>query len=407
MIYIYDLLKTLKIITKNIWRDRRRSFLTISAIAFASFIILVIWGFVSFMIWGMGSMARNWEYGHIQIASPEYFQGRYDTENLISEESEEMIIEHIIEMDNFDYYNQRYYVPCILQNGQYSVNATAVFGMPDAEMLMTPFISQGEILSFYPANELILGESMSEHLNVEIGGSIQITIPMDNNIYTSAMSCHALYNNPVFEDNQIVFSNIDYLPEITGQSQPNVIIIYLRDTNSLEQVQTELTELLANTGLEVKNHEELSVFYRQAGDMFETGVAVFLVVLVFVLFFNINNSVNMIIMDREKEIGTLRSIGTSRIEIVRNIVLELFFVGIIGSALGWIGAELVKMVTSAGQFYLPPAPGQSDVTPIMVKFSFQQGLLIFTIFACFAAISSVFPAIRASRMNIANSLRNG
>lgn len=111
----------------------------------------------------------------------------------------------------------------------------------------------------------------------------------------------------------------------------------------------------------------------------------------FVGAFLILNSFNMTVLQRMREIGMLRTIGTTRGMVVRSVMVEALALGVIGTVLGLalgigLAAGLIRMVGSIG---LPVGTLQlsaSDVTVAVVL-----GLAV-------TAAGALYPAARASRV---------
>ncbi|MGV8075629.1 MAG: ABC transporter permease [Syntrophobacteraceae bacterium] len=106
------------------------------------------------------------------------------------------------------------------------------------------------------------------------------------------------------------------------------------------------------------------------------------------------------VANRTSEIGTLRALGFQRRAIVASFLFESLFLGIIGGCTGLFFASFMQLLTIstvnfqtfselAFKFTLTPA-----VTLQSLGFAVVMGLL-----------GGVLPAIRASRMNIVESLR--
>jgi putative ABC transport system permease protein len=171
----------------------------------------------------------------------------------------------------------------------------------------------------------------------------------------------------------------------------------------MEQVNAFIAE--HNLALEVKSWDQLAVYYKQIIAMF-TGILL-VVALIFgiIVVFNISNTMYMIINERTREIGTLRAIGNSRFEIMRLMLLEGLFMGIIGAAAGTLLAlVLIPAINSLG-LSLPPGPGQDDPTPIhlMADLAVIVPVIVGTIGV--TLWSSILPAFRATRLKIVDALR--
>jgi putative ABC transport system permease protein len=112
-----------------------------------------------------------------------------------------------------------------------------------------------------------------------------------------------------------------------------------------------LTDALTRQGLdvEIKTWDELSLLYSKVKEMFDI-IFLFIFVIVFIIaMMSVINTISMAVMERTKEIGTLRALGVKRNGIVRLFALESAMLGMLGSMLGisltlisWLIVEILK-----------------------------------------------------------------
>ena len=121
----------------------------------------------------------------------------------------------------------------------------------------------------------------------------------------------------------------------------------------------------------------------------------------------IANTMLMATFERTREIGILKAVGATEPQIVRLFLLEASLIGLVGAVLGlvfgWLAVQvgntvlLTMLAQQPAAGLLPPAgvlatPGW--VPPVVVAFAWL-----------IAAGAGLYPALRASRLNIATALR--
>jgi putative ABC transport system permease protein len=125
-------------------------------------------------------------------------------------------------------------------------------------------------------------------------------------------------------------------------------------------------------------------------------------VALFVGSFVIANSLSITIAQRTRELATLRTVGASRRQILRSIVIEALVVGVLASVIGlFVGLALAKGLFSlfdAVGFTLPNS-GLTFATRTIV-FSLVVGILV-------TLLASLRPAIRATRVPPIAAVREG
>jgi len=154
----------------------------------------------------------------------------------------------------------------------------------------------------------------------------------------------------------------------------------------------------------LKKWIDLASYYLQVRNMF-SGIFLFLGLIVF--FMVLMASVNTLLMamfERTREIGTMLAMGTPRGWIVSLFMLEATLTGILGAVAGVAGGNLLGVVINASGLHMPPPPGLT--VPILFHVlhlpSLMIGSSLIVIFSL--AFASILPAIRASRLQIAEAL---
>lgn len=245
------------------------------------------------------------------------------------------------------------------------------------------------VLREHPYSVLI-GTRLARELNIDLGaGRTQLVldgIPMtvtgvvvdnvDSSAVTTAVVMHpetaaALDLLPegrsllIDLDDADVEAVASYLPVALRASSPDSVRI------SFEPSPARLTEsLLANSaGL----------------------VNLLTAIMTVVTAFSIMTTMGIAIMERRREIGVARALGTRRAEIGRRFLLEAAFLGAVGSVIGFLAGTLICAVASAWL-------GWGFVLPTALLLLPLAGTLV-------GAASGAWPALQATRVDPAELLR--
>jgi len=134
------------------------------------------------------------------------------------------------------------------------------------------------------------------------------------------------------------------------------------------------------------------------------GAFVVLCLIILVAAFNIVSSLIMIVMEKTREIGILKSMGATASGIMRIFLLEGTIVGLIGTALGsLIGFVICYLQETLGIVRLPSDIYMIDKLPVKMQSLDFIVIAIAAIFLCLAA--SVYPAYRASKLEPVEAIR--
>lgn len=139
---------------------------------------------------------------------------------------------------------------------------------------------------------------------------------------------------------------------------------------------------------------------------------IILSLIVLVAAFNIISALIMIVMEKSKDIAILKSMGATSRSIMKIFIYQGLIVGVIGTFLGCIAGLLVALnlqkvslfvekifhfkILPGDVYYLSELPSQVNYGDVFV-------IIIGTLIVCF--LSTIYPSLRASRLDPAEALR--
>ena len=189
----------------------------------------------------------------------------------------------------------------------------------------------------------------------------------------------------------------------------NTINVQLKSPDDIDKVAQGMEQFFAQNGLdlEVIKLSDFNPQIQKVIGMFSVIFAFVSMIIGLIAIFTVSNTMTMSIMERFNEIGTLRSMGLRRSGVRTYFLLEGSIIGIFGATLGVALAIIVtSIINSIGLMWTPPNVSQptqlvfnlTDNIPLIV------GVWIFLVII--SIISSILPAIRASKMPIVDALRH-
>jgi putative ABC transport system permease protein len=241
-------------------------------------------------------------------------------------------------------------------------------------------------------NEVKVLDSWAESNGIEAGDTIRVAAPTG----IAELEVAGLFrfgNNVQFGGEGFGSMPLEAARPILGKRQGYdeiEIIVEGHGPAAVDGVQKDLEAQLGR-GVEVKTPQ-------QRGDEVQEQIQALNVILYFfagmALFvggFLIFNSFNMTVLQRMREIGMQRTLGATRSMIVRSVLLEAAFLGLVGAALGLglgvaLGYALIELMKA-----IDFPVGQLELTPIAPIAAVVTGL--FT-----AVLGALNPARRAGRI---------
>jgi len=281
------------------------------------------------------------------------------------------------------------------QNGQGGI--VLYMGIDDSYLKLKPWVKfrSGGWFSGAQADEAIIGYEAAE-LEQRVPGD-QIFIPNLNKV----LKVVGIFERTGTQDDGIV-----YLPLKSSQRIFNLpdkltgIGIKLKDIGSLSAFEEALYN---EPGIQVISMAEVkgTIFNLISSAKVMTNSVAIIAILIAVI--GVVNTILMSVFERTKEIGVMKAIGASRLDIFRIIWLETTLICVIGGFLGDIfaifGAQAVEYIL---RHILPYAPGGKLVliTPILLTGSFIGAIVM-------GLIAGIYPAFRASSMRPVEAIRLG
>ena len=211
-------------------------------------------------------------------------------------------------------------------------------------------------------------------------------------------------------DNSFVMMHFEQARSLLyGDSQEaTALMLQVVDPAMVDAVKTRVAEVLNGAGLDLSVYHltEVDPTFDRIFGMFSFIFVVVAIVLSIVIVFTIVNTISMTIVERVKEIGTIRALGFRKGFVRALFLTESTLIGVIGAAVALGGAIIVSnMVNAAGLQWTPP----SNATPLTVQLMvldnpiFAAAVVGTLITIAFAA--AVLPTFKAARLNIVESLQ--
>ena len=402
----------LKIALRNITRHRLRSLLSIGMIAGAVCSIVLFRGFTDFSLQALKRIAAENQYGNMQIAAEKYWspgkenrkERMFNLSELTKLQATHTEIEHL--SGRLSFFG-------LVSNSDLSVGAKMIgidiIGEPQFKKSMR--ILDGQFFNDNTAKEAMIGGLLAKQMNVKPGDNITVlTNTIDGVMNAMDLTVSGIYTAGIDEiDGQVI-----YLPLPVTQTildTPNIDIAVLKfkqlplAEKNLNQINNELKTISdSKIKLHARSWRELAVLFRQVDQFYGVQNRLIEAILLALMFLGILNTISMTVVERTGEIGTLRSLGESRKDIVSQFVLESILLGIVGVISGIVLSLVTIQVVSAANI-MTEMPGASVAFKIVINFLFSAVLYASCLAMCTTVIATLIPAMRASQKDIVDALR--
>jgi putative ABC transport system permease protein len=137
--------------------------------------------------------------------------------------------------------------------------------------------------------------------------------------------------------------------------------------------------------------------------MFDMIFSFILAIVLTIVVMSVTNAMSMSVVERTREIGTLRAIGLRRAGVVKLFVTEALLLVGIGCAAGLLLTLLVRLGVNAAHISYTPPNGTGRV-PLLVGLDAGKMIFTFIVLGALGLVAALFPARRAARRPVTESL---
>ncbi len=224
----------------------------------------------------------------------------------------------------------------------------------------------------------------------------------------NAMDIHinGTYNTGIADTNdKFIKVPFSFAQSFYDTKKADSVVLLLDHWQNTDIVKAELAETLSShhIAVEFKTWKELSLFYKSVRNMFDL-IFLFIFTIVFIIvIMSTTNTMGMAVIERTREIGTLRALGLKRRGISFLFAAEGGLLGLGGCIFGLCIHTLVwAIIDYTRPSYIPP--GNSSPVPLMVDFLPQSLMVLIVFMTGLALLSAILPARRAAKQNVVQSL---
>jgi putative ABC transport system permease protein len=404
--------KFLLLAFRNVFRNRRRTVMTLLMVGGGVAGLLLVGGFFAFMFRGLRESTIHNGLGHIQIFTAEHF--RRDEVHVLDTGISDwrQVAATVRAADHVRGVAPRIEFYGMLSNG---VKSSVFMGSavnPDAErdMGFSPRLASGRDLAANSNGEIeaLVGTGVARSMSVKVGDGLTIlAVTADGALNGIDVQIVGIVNTGFRDlDDRYLRITLPAAQRLLQSDRVTNLVVGLDRTENTDAVAAGFTPRLRGLSqqMTMKKWIDLAAYYNQVRTLF-SGIFLFLGIIVFFMVLMASvNTILMAMMERTREIGTMLAMGTPRRWIIALFMLEATITGILGAAVGVAVGNLLGVALNASGLHLPPPPGLSVQMSFRVLHvpALMLGSSILVIVSL--AIASILPAVRASRLQIAEAL---
>jgi putative ABC transport system permease protein len=352
----------------NTLRNRRRSLVTVAIAALGTAAILLAGGFALYTYQGLAESAAHTT-GHLIIGRAAQFEQEEDTPLQHGLDDWTDLKTRLLADPAVRQVLPRVEFSGLVSNGDKSVVMMAVGIDPDAEFAIKgPFLSvqAGQVLDNHQSGAIMLGDKLARSLKAAPGASLTLLAT------TSAGALNALdvtvagvVSTGIPElDARLVYTDVGTAQRLLGSTRVSSLGVFLDRMDATDAAQARLQAVWP--ALKVLSWLDQATFYRSVKALYNRIFGALGLIIGVIVVFVVTNAMAMAIIERTREIGTLRALGTLPGQLTRSLALEGLLLGGVGALLGALVALAVSVGLLIFPVEMPPPPGRSTGYPLQI-----------------------------------------
>ncbi len=421
---------------RNLWRNKRRTYLTIAAISLGLAVLITMVSFMEGMMEMMLDQIARSSAGHIQVHHPDYLEKK--SANLFMEDGER-ITDVVAAVPGVTAISTRMlFSATIRSNLSSTVRVVQVMAVdPEREREFSALVDkvvEGGFVTPPPDSLLpdapervkrkkgiLIGTKLAAQLNVSIGSKVRV----DCAGFKGATTAAAFYVTGILHtgtdsfDKGIVFVALRDLQEATGAGDViHELTLMAQGTQDLTALSMQIQEALTQAGFQkeavlVQPWYDVMPEIKQMIEMSGAWSGVLYLMMMIVLSAGILTTMYMVVFERTREFGVQLALGTRPSRLFGGIMLEAVFIALLSATIGLaLGALSVAYISTRG----------IDLSSFMAGFEFAGAFVdniyrgavgpkVFvepTLVVVFGTVlCALWPSLKVARMKAIDAIKQG
>jgi len=324
---------------RNLWRNRRRTLITVASIVFA----IVFANVMDSLMLGVNnqmteSMVGVYS-GHFQIQQEEYWEDKSLHNSFIPSKN----LVNILESDSaLKGYTYRLEGVALAASNDLTRGALVVGIDHQREKKVTGFekkLIEGKYFSD-GNNQAIIGKGLAEKMNISLGDEVVLIGEGYHGVSAAdkyKVSGIIRLGSPDLDNNVVILKLEDAQFLYGAYDRVTSIPIFLKSTKSQEQVILELTDKL-DANFTARPWQDMMPMVTQSLGLIDAMRVITVVLLYILISFSILGTIIMMTHERTKELQILLAIGMQKKKMKFMVIMETVLMALFGSVLGFLAS---------------------------------------------------------------------
>ncbi|HET9057564.1 MAG TPA: FtsX-like permease family protein [Chitinophagaceae bacterium] len=396
---------------RNIWRNKMRSLVIMMSVIIGLFAGIMVLALYKGMLQGRVKTVIYAEVGHIQIHDSN-FKKDYEPSYILKNGDD--ILTQLKKIPQIKSIALRSITQGMLSTttGSAGIQINGIVSESENEVSqLSKKIIEGKGFDPRKKNEALIGKKLADKMKLKLNSKLVLTfIDSSANLVSGAFRVAAIFqsdNAPLDERNIYVRQNeLNDLLSIAGNYHEIAVILDKNQNTEIikQQLQKQFPDKSIESWREISPETDLMV------NTVDVYSYIIIIIILFALAFGIINTMLMAILERTREIGMMTALGLNKLKMFLLVLVETIFLTIAGTPLGLMISWLI--INYYNKHGLDLSGMGKDLmssfgfsTIIYPEFPIEKIISVMLIVIITALLSSLFPAIKALKLQPVEALR--
>ena len=266
-------------------------------------------------------------------------------------------------------------------------------------------------MSAVPNHEAMLGKGLTRRLKAKLGDEVVIVSQgadgsIANDLYTIT---GIVDSGNELEDQAAFYLHIkDAQDLLVLDGRAHEIAIVSVSVRRLDELADRIKRAIDRPELSVETWRQFARSFYDAMRADQQGAWISILIIIMLVAFGVLNTVLMNVLERTREYGLLRAVGTNPGQIFVLVLVEVFFMAVMSVFFAFFVSYALNYVLSFKGVPLPVSIDYGGVTfsNMYTEINTRSFVIPFLSVVFSALVVSVFPALKAARTQPAAAMRS-
>lgn len=358
----------LRLAWRNIWRHKRRTWLTAGAIAFAAILIVFIIPIQEGGYAQMIDLSLRIFPGHAQVQAPGY-QEKPQIRKTVPDARK--LAERLRQSGHYKAVSVRAQGFALLSSAERSYGASVIGVQPATEnsvSLIPGMVTKGRYLESDTALEAVVGSALARNLKLQPGDEVTLLgAAKDGSVAATILTVVGVFRSGSNDFDRFFVEIPLGTFQDTFDMDNNAHSITVLGDNPQQQspLLAQLNKDVGRDDLVVLGWDKLMPGLKEGIELDRVSGYIFYVILLTIVVFSIFNTFLMSILERTREFGLMLALGARPSRISRVVMLESFLLTIMGLLIGTlIGIVITLYLDAVGGIPYPAEVAEQFNIPL-------------------------------------------